>query len=137
MADYCQDSGIKLTELSGKTIQKLVKSKVMNPAFSKRNPLDIVGDALANRYQLAVETLLEQKDIHSLLIIQAFQIMTEAEKNAKIIIEAQKKWKNKSIVTVFLGEKLSKSGIDLLEKNRIPNYSNLKMAALAIKNLTK
>jgi acetyltransferase len=137
MADYCQDLEIKLTELSGKTIQKLIKSKVMNPAFSKRNPLDIVGDALANRYQLAIETLLEQKDIHSLLVIQAFQIMTEAEKNAKIIIEAQKKWKNKSIVTVFLGEKLSKSGIDLLEKNRIPNYSNLKMAALAIKNLTK
>jgi acetyltransferase len=137
MTDYCQELGIKLTELSGKTIQKLVQSQVMNPAFSKRNPLDIVGDALADRYQLAIETLLEQKNIHGLLVIQAFQIMTEVEKNAKIIIEAQKKWKTKPIISVFLGEKFSRPGIDLLEKNRIPNYSNLKMAALAMKNLIK
>jgi len=137
MADYCQELGIKLTKLNGKTIQKLVQSQVMNPAFSKRNPLDIVGDALSDRYQLAIETLLGQKNIHSLLVIQAFQIMTEVEKNAKIIIGAQKKWPTKPIISVFLGEKFSQPGIDLLEKNRIPNYSNLKMAALAMKNLIK
>ncbi len=135
LADYCQELGVKLPRLSRATIQKLTKSQLMNPAFSKRNPLDIIGDALADRYQVAVEALLKQKNIHSLFIIQAFQVMTEVEKNAKIIIQAQKKWKDKPIISVFLGETLSRPGINLLEKNRIPNYSNLKMAALVMKKL--
>ena len=135
LTDYCQELGIKLPKLSKATLEKLVKSKLMNPAFSKRNPLDIVGDALSDRYDIAIRALLEQKNIHSLFVVQAFQIMTEVEENAKIIIQTQKKWKSKPIISIFLGEKFSQPGIDLLEKNQIPNYSNLKRAAIAMKSL--
>jgi acyl-CoA synthetase (NDP forming) len=63
--------------------------------------------------------------------------MTETEKNAKIIIEAGKKWKNKPIITSFLGGAITASSVRLLEENRVPNYGDLKDAALAMKSLIK
>lgn len=137
MADYCEEFGIKLTRLNQNTLKKLEKSKIMHPAFSGTNPLDIVGDALPERYEVAVNALLEQKDIHGLIVIQTFQIMTNSRKDAKIVVEARKRWPKKPIITCFMGGKFTKPGIDLLEKNKIPNYSDPKRAALVTRALIK
>ncbi|MFH1423585.1 MAG: CoA-binding protein [Candidatus Nealsonbacteria bacterium] len=137
LADYCQSLGVKLTTLSAQTLKKLNKLGVMHPAYSKRNPLDIIGDALADRYGAAMEILLSQPNIYGLIVVQTLQIMTETEKNAKIIIEARKKWFKKPILTAFLGGKITEPGVNLLEKNHIPNYRDLKDAALAMKSLIK
>jgi len=137
LADYCQELGIKLPRLSKKTLASLEKSGKMHPAYSGRNPLDVVGDALSDRYQSALEILLRQQDINGLIVVQTLQIMTETEKNAKIIIEAGKKWKNKPIITSFLGGAITASSVRLLEENRVPNYGDLKDAALAMKSLIK
>ena len=102
-----------------------------------KNPLDIIGDALSDRYKIAIETLLSQQNINGLIIIQTLQIMTEAEKNAKIIVEAKKKYPKKAIIAVFMGGKLSQKAIEILEKNRIPNYIEPKMAIKAIKALIR
>jgi len=137
MTDYCQELGIKLPKLNKSTIQKLEKSKKMHPACSERNPLDILGDALSDRYRVGIESLLGQQDIYGILVIQTLQIMTETEKNAKIIVEAKKKWPGKPIIGCFLGGKFTRPGINLLEKNNIPNYPDLKRAARAMKALIK
>ena len=137
ITDWCERLKVKLPKLSKTSIKKLENSKIMNPAFSRSNPLDIVGDALANRYKLAIETILSQKNINGLIIVQTPQRMTKPKENAKVIIEASKKWKNKAIIACFVGGKLTKPGIDLLEKHQIPNYSEPKQAVLTIKGLIK
>lgn len=137
LADYCQSLGIALTTLNKKTLNKLSVPGVMRPAYSKRNPLDIVGDALSEQYKAAIEILLEQPDIHGLIVVQTLQIMTDSEKNAKIIVEVKNKFSNKTIVTAFLGGAMTEQGIKILEKNHIPNYGDLKRAALAMRSLIK
>ncbi len=133
--DYCQKLGIKLTPLSVKVLKQLDQSKLMNPAYSRRNPLDIVGDALADRYQIAINTLLEQNNIQGLIILQTLQVMTEVRKNAKIIVVAHKKYPQKPIVCCFLGGRMSREGIEILEKNHIPNYPDILRAVKTIKYL--
>ena len=135
--DYAQESGIELPGLARKTKATLKSSKKMSPAMELKNPLDIIGDALSDRYKIAIETLLSQQNINGLIIIQTLQIMTEAEKNAKIIVEAKKKYPKKAIITTFMGGKLSQKAIEILEKNRIPNYIEPKMAIKAIKALIR
>ncbi|MBI2042406.1 MAG: CoA-binding protein [Candidatus Nealsonbacteria bacterium] len=137
LADYCQALGVKLTPLSKKTLDKLAVPGVMHPAYSKRNPLDVVGDALSDKYKAAADTLLEQPDIHGLIVVQTLQIMTDPEKNAKIIIEAKNRFKEKPIVAAFLGGAVTEPGAKLLEENHIPNYSDLKGAASAMNALIK
>ena len=73
--------------------------------------------------------------IGGVIVIQTLQTMTNPEEDARMIIEANKKYPDKPIICVYMGGKLSKRGIRLLESNRIPDYNDLKKAALAMRAL--
>lgn len=136
-ADYCEELGINLVELKKSTIRKLDKSKVMHYAYSRRNPLDIVGDALPKRYKVAVNTLLSEPYISGLIIIQTLQSMTKPIKNANIVIKAHEKHPTKPIVCVYMGGRFSRKSIAILERHGIPDYNDLRKAAIAMKALIK
>jgi len=135
IADFCEKFGIELPELKPEILKRLESSKAMHPAFSRKNPLDIVGDALPERYDVALDTLLSQKEIGGLIVVQTFQIMTDTISDAKVIIKAKAKYPQKPILCMFVGGKFTNPGIELLEKNKIPNYSDPKRTVLAMKML--
>lgn len=112
LTDYCQELGINLV-----------------------SSVDVLGDALSDKYKIEIEKMLARNDIEGLIVVQTLQIMTEIKKNAKIIIDIKKKYPNKAIVCAFLGGKLTKPGVDFLEKNKIPNYPDLKRAAKSMSSL--
>jgi acetyltransferase len=124
-----------LPELSEKTIRVLEKNKVMERVKIKRNPLDVIGDALPDRYEAGVKALLEQENIFGVLVLQGMQIMTQPLENAKIIVELKNKFPSKAIVTCFAGEKLAAEAIKYLESNNIPNYTDPKRAVKALNSL--
>ena len=134
-ADHCESLGIKLAELSKETINKLDKSGLMHPAYSRRNPLDLVGDALHDRYMVAIDTVLQQKDIYGLIVIQTLQTMTEPTLDAKAVIMARKKYPDKPIITSYMGGKFSRNSIELLEANHVPDFNNPYKSAVAMKAL--
>ncbi len=136
-ADYCEKLGLKLTPISKETVEKLESSGKMHPSFSRSNPLDVVGDAPAERYEAAVKALLKQEDIKGLMVIQTMQVMTEGEKGANILVEAREKYPDKPIVACFMGGRLTQPSIDILENNKIPNYKDPWQAVLALRVLVK
>lgn len=133
-ADYCESMGINLAKLKQSTIAGLDKSGKMHPAYSRHNPLDLVGDALPERYEAAINTLLSERYIQGLIFIQTLQTMTDPIGDAKVVINARKKFK-KPIVCTYMGGMFSKGGRELLEKNRIPDYNDPKKAARVMKAL--
>ena len=135
--DYCFEMGIEITGLSKATISFLEKNKAMEKVFNKNNPLDVLGDALSDRYAAAIEGLLKQDDINGLIVISTPQLMTEHEKNAKIIVELRNKYPLKPIVCCFLGGQSVASAIEYLETNGIPNYTDTKRAVKSIRGLIK
>jgi len=132
--DWCDKYGVNLAELQDDTLEKLENSEVMNPAFSKRNPLDIVGDATAERYEVAIDALMEQEDIEGLIVIQTLQAMTDSKENARVIVEMQEKW-DKPILPCFIGGEMTRPGVEVLLENEIPNFSEPQRAVLAMKAL--
>jgi acetyltransferase len=134
-ADFCSALGINLVELKKSTIKKLDKTGKMHPAYSKRNPLDIVGDALPERYKAAIDILLGEPYISGIIVIQTLQTMTNPEEDARIIIEAHKKYPDKPIVCVYLGGRFSKRGRFLLESHGIPDFNDISKSANAMKAL--
>ncbi|MBW2982245.1 CoA-binding protein [Candidatus Woesearchaeota archaeon] len=136
-ADYCSELGINLVELKKTTLIRLEKTKQMHPAYSRRNPLDIVGDALPERYKAAIEVLLEEEYISGLIIIQTLQTMTNPQEDAEVIIEAKKKYPNKPIICVYMGGKFSKRGRRMLEAEGIPDYNDIRKAVRAMWALIK
>ncbi|NYZ74974.1 CoA-binding protein [Candidatus Micrarchaeota archaeon] len=131
-ADYCAQYGLNLVALKPETIAKLDASGKMHAAYSRRNPLDIVGDALADRYKAAVEILLDESYVYGLIVVQTLQTMTQSVADASLLIEAQKKHPEKPIVSVFMGGKFSAEAVSLLESNNVPDFNDPKKAAMAM-----
>ena len=112
-----------------------LKSGVMHPAYSRRNPLDIVGDALPNRYELAIDALLNEPYIHGLIVIQTLQAMTNSVLDAKAIVEAHKRFPGKPMISCFMGGRFSRKGIHYLDNMHIPDFNDARKAVVAMKAL--
>lgn len=134
-ADYCAQNGLNLSRLSEETMQLLDNSEKMHIGWSRNNPIDLVGDALPARYELAINAALRQKDIHGLIVIQTLQTMTDPVENAKIIIRAREKFEKKPVIAVYMGGLFTKPGKLLLKSNGIPVFNDPEKAVLAMKAL--
>lgn len=119
--DSIMQNGLELENFSTKLAGKIKKKM---PLFiNARNPLDIIGDADGERYKIATETLLADKDVSNLFIILTPQGSTEVEKTAEFIISAGKRYKNKFIAANFIGGEAVGRGKALLGKSDIINFS--------------
>jgi acetyltransferase len=81
-----------------------------------------------------LNALLEQKDIHGLVVIQTIQVMTEIEKNAQVITTVARRFQ-KPILSLILGGQAAGEGIKILSQNKMPCFTEPKTAVLAIRAL--
>lgn len=134
-ADNCFQEGLNLAVLDEKTLKALDASGKMHPAYSRSNPLDIVGDALPDRYEAAINAVLQQENVYGLIVIETLQTMTDPLENAKVVLKAKEKFKDKPIIAVFMGGKFTRMGKLFLEAHKIPVYAYPMKAVLAMKAL--
>ena len=118
--DAISESSLRLAKFTSKTIRKLRENLPITANIY--NPVDVVGDAMADRYELAMETVLKDKNVDALIVLLTPQTVTEIEKTARAIINNSKKFNKKLIVSSFIGGKKVKPGIELLQKNNIAHF---------------
>ncbi len=118
--DACGKFGLKTAPISADIVKKLRGKLPAAAGFF--NPIDVLGDATAERYGFALETVLESPDVNGALVILTPQAMTEPDKIAKTIIEVKKKSAAKPILVSFMGGKTVKAAVAELQKAKIPNY---------------
>lgn len=134
--DASERVGLKLAELSDATKAEL-REKL--PAASLRNPVDVIGDAKHDRYEVAVTTIMKDPAVDMGLIILTPQSMTDSDNIGKIIPEAIKGL-GKPVVCAFMGAKSVEEGAGYLREGGVPNYAfpeNAVGALAAAYNLTK
>ncbi len=131
-SDYCREFGVNVPELKPATIAKLDASGKMHPAYSKRNPLDLVGDALPERYQTALDALLSEDYISGAIVLQTVQTMTDSKGDAQAVVAAAKRFPNKPIVCVFMGGKYVAEGVNVLRKAGVPDFNDPRKAVKAM-----
>ncbi len=134
-ADYCAALKVPLAPLKKEIAQKMKKSGVMNPAFAPRNPLDIIGDALADRYQVALENWLADSAVGGALVLLTPQTMTQPLQTAKILGEMKKKFPHKPLAAVFLGGEQVEAGRQFLARCQIPCFTEPYFAVQAFQYL--
>ncbi|MEM2707312.1 MAG: acetate--CoA ligase family protein [Ignisphaera sp.] len=133
-SDILTSKGLKLASLSKQTIDYLRNS--LPPMASVYNPVDVLGDAQADRYRLAIEALLKDHNVDGLITILTPQVVTEPEETAKVIIELSKLYPSKPVVAVFIGgDKVEKASKMLIENN-IPVYDMPEKGVIAIYGLS-
>ena len=118
-ADMLVNRGGELAVLSKETLNKL--NKVLNPAWSKGNPVDLLGDASAKEYKETLKLCLEEEDIDGILILLTPQTMTDSLSIAKAIVSVKNE-KNKPILASFMGGESVTQGKKILEQKGIPVF---------------
>ncbi|MBM3706769.1 MAG: CoA-binding protein [Actinobacteria bacterium] len=120
-SDACEENGINLVNIKPETYNKL--KEFLPPASNFYNPIDVLGDALSDRYRKTFEVLMKDKDIHAMVVILTPQAMTQELDTARALVEAVKESKRRiPVITVFMGGHEVKEAIDYLSKNGIPNF---------------
>lgn len=130
--DNIEENSLQLSEFTKQTIAQLEKNLPETAAIY--NPVDIIGDALANRYQIALGNVLKDKNVDSVVVLLTPQIMTEEVKTAQIIAKFSKKYPKKTILTCFMGGKNVVEAKRVLRSNQVPNFG---FPDRAIKTLEK
>ncbi len=102
-ADRAADLGIPLAQLSDGTVAKL--NEFLPPAWSRGNPVDILGDADAERYGRTLTTVLEDANVDGVLVIMTPQALTSPSDVAHTVIEIDKK-ADKPILACWIGREM-------------------------------
>jgi acetyltransferase len=111
--------GLELSKFKDETTSILMKS--LPKTANINNPVDVIGDARADRYSVAVTSILKDDNVDGVFIILTPQSMTEIDNIATEISHLASQF-NKPIYTSFMGEADVASGIDILQRNKIPHY---------------
>jgi len=119
--------GGKLAQLSSKTIEKL--NSILPSHWSKSNPIDLLGDAKAQRYEAAAEACFTDENVDGLLIIYTPQGSSDPAEIAEKILDIYKKKKfSKPYFTSFMGYEDVEKANHFLTDNGVPTYSTPEQA---------
>jgi acetyl coenzyme A synthetase (ADP forming)-like protein len=119
-ADMSEKLGLNLPTLSKETTAALASLLPKNASLY--NPVDMIGDAGAERYAAVLEHSLDDPNIDGFLIILTPQAMIDVEETAKAVIEAAGKT-DRPFITSFMGEERVRTSIEMLKSASIPNFS--------------
>lgn len=99
--DRAVDLGVRIAELSAGTVERLNQALPFN--WSHGNPIDVIGDAGAERYKAAVEACLADSGVDGVLVMLTPQAMTRPTEVAEAVVEAAKS-SDKPVLTCWMGE---------------------------------
>jgi acetyltransferase len=86
--DAMARDGLEPAELGAATIAAL--NEILPPCWSRHNPVDILGDATADRYSQALEIIFKEKGLHGLMVILAPQALTAPLAVAERLVQVVK-----------------------------------------------
>lgn len=128
--DALESSGLKLAALSKETIENLQAH--LPPAANTYNPIDVLGDARADRYAVGIDAALRDPNVDGLIVILTPQVMTQIEETANEIARLSRLY-DKPVVGCFMGEAKVSAGIEILTREKVPNYPFPERAAAALR----
>ncbi len=118
--EISQAKHLQMAELSPESAKSLKKQ--FPPIAVLGNPLDVLGDATEERYQLAIDACLKDKNNDILLVIMLPQTpLLNLEKLARQTIEAARKTK-KPLAAIITGSEFATRFARRLEDQGIPCY---------------
>jgi acetyltransferase len=124
--------GLDVPPLTPQTRERL---KIHLPATANmNNPVDVIGDARADRYQAAIEAVLEDPAVHQVLVILTPQSMTDIMAVAETVCEAKVR-AQKPLAASFMGGVDVAPAVARLEEAGVPHYRQPEDAIRAMAHL--
>ena len=134
-ADAVEREGLTFAKLTEDTVNKLASS--LPAAANLLNPIDVLGDALADRYEFALDVVMDDPNVDAILVLLTPQAMTEAVATAEAIVKVAGQKSGKPVLTCFLGATKVLDGVKILRRHGIPQYDSPESAVDAIEAMIR
>ena len=123
--DRAADLGVAFANLSEDTLATL--NAVLPSNWSHANPVDIIGDATAERYEQAINACMRDDGVDGVLVILTPQAMTAPTEVAKRVIDLANGF-SKPLLACWMGETQVNEARALLSQAKIPQFHSPELA---------
>ncbi len=125
-SDYAEKYGLELAELPKDVLEEL--DGMLTAEWSHENPMDVVGDAHADRYARVFDLLSRREEFWDTAFIIAVPTTSlDPRELAQEIVRFSKRTA-KMVVCCLLGGDSMQSGINAVAAHHIPNFDELEEA---------
>ncbi len=128
--DAAEIARLHLPALSEKTAAELIPK--LPTSASIHNPIDVIGDAGADRYEATLTACKNDANIDGLVIILTPQVMTPCLEIAKTIVEVMKTAPLMPVCACFMGGSSVTEAIAYLRSQKIPVFPTPERAVAAM-----
>lgn len=133
--DAAEREKLTLPDLDSKT--KEILKKALPEAASRGNPVDILGDAKADRYKAALHACAQDQNVDGIVVLLTPQVMTPCEDIAKVVVESKKSHSLIPIVPCFMGGPAIEGARKIFAAQSLPCFRTPETAIRAIGALQK
>jgi len=134
-ADAIEREELTLADLSDETTARL--SQELSSMVNIANPIDLLGDALADRYESTLRVLLEDPGVDAALVILSPHAMTQCVGTARAVVEVAGEAPKKPVLACFLGGHRVEEALRVLREGGVPSYDTPESAVRTIKAMTR
>jgi acetyl coenzyme A synthetase (ADP forming)-like protein len=118
-SDEVERLGLKMASLNRETIERL-KGRLPTAA-NVYNPVDCLGDADAERYRYALDTVLQDLNVDGVIAIFLSQVVMHVEDVAEVVGGTAKRY-DKPVLACLMGGEMTEPGREVLRRYGVPNY---------------
>jgi len=133
-SDAIERMGLEMATLSGETLAAL-RGRLPGAAATA-NPIDVLGDAGADRYQAALELAHDDPAVDAIVAMLTPQRVTQPEMTARVISYVAREQK-KPVLAVFMGGDAVARAREMLDEAHVPVYAYPERAVRALAALAR
>ena len=133
--DKLLDENGRLAELAPATLERL--NAVLPAAWSHGNPVDVIGDATAERYRHALDAVITDPNVDATLVLNCPVAVASSLDSARAVVDAQQRHPGKLLLTSWVGGDSQRESRRLFAGRAIATYDTPENAVQAFMYLVE
>lgn len=134
-SDYAELFGIEIVDFSPAIINEL--DAILPENWNRRNPIDMVGDASADRFARTFDVMIKNQDAWDIaFVVNVPSAISDPIRVANELVRFSKNT-HKMIVGCMIGGDSMKTPLRILKDSGIPNFPDLEDAFKAVGNICR
>ncbi|MUV88889.1 CoA-binding protein [Halapricum sp. CBA1109] len=117
--DAVGDSSLQMADFTDETLQRL--EEAMPDAANIFNPVDVLGDAPVDRYDEALDIVLEDPNVGSVMVVACPTAVMEFEDLAEVVADTSRET-DTPIATSLMGGESATTAASILDDVGVPSY---------------
>lgn len=132
--DKVEQHGLQMARFSKETIEEFRIN--LPPEAGIYNPVDVLGDAKADRFKFALEKVLKDENVDSAVVLLCPVAVTQPLETAEALVELNKAYPGKPLLAAYMGGQTLAEGAKYLSQNGIPCFTMPEPAIAAVAGLS-